>query len=112
MMASSCGVRMMLGFRMATKYVVFSRQCQGVGPGVSLGRFVSFVRSLVRWFAGSLVRGPSALALTRCGRTGQEDHMFLTLIVLTAALVAPQSQPPRDRTAAPRPAVEPASREA
>src|SRR5262245_61411545 len=38
--------------------------------------------------------------------------MFLTLVVLTAALVAPQSQPPRDRTAAPRPAVEPASREA
>src|SRR5262245_10252570 len=55
MMASSCGVRMLLGFRMATKYLVFSSQCQGVGPGVSLGWFVSFVRSLVRWLAGSRV---------------------------------------------------------
>jgi TonB family protein len=38
--------------------------------------------------------------------------MFLTLIVLTASLIAPQSQPPRDRTSAPTPTVEPATREA
>jgi TonB family protein len=38
--------------------------------------------------------------------------MFAMLIVLTASLIPPQAQPPRDLTAAPRPAVEPVTREA
>jgi TonB family protein len=38
--------------------------------------------------------------------------MFAMLIVVVASLIAPQSQPPRDRTSAPTPTVEPDTREA